>query len=216
MFLFIPGIISVMIIDTLTTHRKRKVFHFIVHAFLLGTLSYTVLSFMVWINNKIVLLRGDTPTWKTNFIESLLNGTELGRKINPIEILIASLLGTVIGILIVLSINRSWYYRFFNVLGITNKHGDGDVWEYILNSKEVEWVNIRDKDNGLIYQGAVRAFSEKDDKRELHLSDVIVYDDEKDEELYCMDYMYFNFNVNSNIFMDIYSSERSVDDEQKE
>jgi len=28
--------------------------------------------------------------------------------------------------------------------------------------------------------------------------------------------MYFNFNVNSNIFMDIYSSERSVDDEQKE
>lgn len=69
--------------------------------------------------------------------------------------------------------------RFLHAVGATRRYGDEDVWSYTLNSddKRVEYVHMRDLENGFIFAGWVNTFSESEECRELLLSDVIVYDE---------------------------------------
>jgi hypothetical protein len=68
--------------------------------------------------------------------------------------------------------------RFFQKIGATKKYGDEDIWDYMFNSSipDVEYVHVRDFENGYLYAGWVNAFSESEKLRELILLDVIVYD----------------------------------------
>lgn len=207
-----PGIIGALIIDVLTTYRKREAYQFIIHAFLLGLSSYGILSLIVFLNNKILEYKKQIPTWKVTFFDSLFS-TEA--RISLIEVFFSSLIAIVIAILLVKIINKKLIYTWANKLKISNKHGEDDVWEYLLGSDEVEWISIRDLDHNLVYQGMLRAFSDKDDKRELYLTDVIVYDNQDGDELYKMDHMYFYFDVNSNIVIELHKSKESENHEQQ-
>ena len=73
--------------------------------------------------------------------------------------------------------------KFLHKIGATRRYGDEDVWSHTLNSDEasVEFVHLRDIENGFIFTGWVNAYSETEDFRELLLSDVIVYDDQGTE-----------------------------------
>lgn len=73
--------------------------------------------------------------------------------------------------------------RFLHRLGASRRYGDEDVWSYTLNSDDarVEYVHLRDVDNGFIFAGWVNCYSENEDYRELLLSDVIIYRDDGDE-----------------------------------
>lgn len=82
-----------------------------------------------------------------------------------------------------LSVFWLWAVRFrllkklLHWLGATRRYGDEDVWSYTLNSDNavVEYVHLRDLENGFIFAGWVNTYSENEDYRELLLSDVIVY-----------------------------------------
>lgn len=73
--------------------------------------------------------------------------------------------------------------KFLHKIGATRRYGDEDVWSYTLNSDQanVEYVHVRDLDNGFIFAGWVNAYSETEDFRELLLAGVIVYDEEGTE-----------------------------------
>jgi hypothetical protein len=127
-------------------------------------------------------------------------------QINVMEVLFSTIVGVLLAVLLVVIINKKLLYRFANWLHISNKYGDEDVWEFLFSSDDVEWVNIRDLETNIVYQGAVSAFSQKDDKRELVLSQVKVFKDEESgelRELYDMAFVYFNFDVNSKIIIEI-------------
>jgi hypothetical protein len=50
------------------------------------------------------------------------------------------------------------------------------MWELTLNSPDMDsWVTVRHHDNGKVYQGWVRGYSDGGDERELLLADVTVY-----------------------------------------
>lgn len=85
----------------------------------------------------------------------------------------------------VLSVCWLWIVRFrllkkfLHKLDATRRYGDEDVWSYTFNSDiaSVEYVHLRDLENGFIFAGWVNVYSETEEFRELLLSDVIVYTD---------------------------------------
>ena len=70
--------------------------------------------------------------------------------------------------------------RFLHLIGATKRFGDQDVWTFVFNSGQphVEYVNLRNTENGYTYSGWVNSFSEREDFRELLLEDAIVLDAE--------------------------------------
>jgi hypothetical protein len=66
--------------------------------------------------------------------------------------------------------------RLCRLVGLTKRFSDPDVWSFLLNSNDTDnWVTIRHKDRGHIYQGYVRSFSGGDKDREMVLTLVQVY-----------------------------------------
>ena len=200
LFLFLPGILGATIVDILTSHRKRQPFHFILHSYLIGVASYGLLMLIVFISNKIALWQHSHLDWKVTFLKALLNDK---KQIHVNEVFYASFLGVIIAFIVVLFINKKWLYNAANRFNLSQKHGDSDVWEFVFNSSTSDWINIRDNDNNLIYQGKVTSYSEKDDKRELLLAQVKVFTADDTTELYEMPFIYFNFDIGSNIVIEL-------------
>lgn len=153
--------------------------------------------------NKIVVWNDKIPTWNVTFLKSLLNTKE---EIKVSEVFYASLIGVILAVILVLIINKKSLYKVANFFNISNKHGEDDVWDFLFSSNDVEWITIRDTETSLVYQGAVSSFSQKDDKRELLLAQVMVYKDNGDaglKELYEKDFIYLSFDVSANIVIEL-------------
>lgn len=175
-FLFIPGIISYMIIDKLTSHKEPKIFHILINSLILGFVGYSFYYLLIQLINYFR---------KTN-LECLFFRALSGKssEIDFGEIVIVTALSIPIGFLFTFLINYKVIFRIANFLKITKKFGDVDVWSYIMNSKNVEWVVVRDIDADLMYEGWVEAFSDSTEEDELFLSDVVVFKNSTGEELY--------------------------------
>ncbi len=187
LLIFFPGIIAALIVDNLTTHRERDFKQFLLHAFLLGLSSYFILYILLGVNNLIVTLKGLIPTWKVSFLTSLTNGKS---PINITEVIVASVISILLAFLISFAINHKLLHRLAAKFKISKKFGHLDVWEYVFDSPDVEWITIRDIENDLMYQGWVEAYSDTRDKNELLLRDVIVYRNSTSEELYSVGALY--------------------------
>jgi len=174
--LFIPGIISYIIIEKLISHREPKIFQTLANTLILGFVCYSFYYVLIQLINMFS---------KTNieclFFKALLyEHTE----INFGEIAIVAALSIPIGLLFAFLINYKILFRIANFLKVTKKFGDIDVWSYIMNSKNVEWIVVRDIENDLMYEGWVEAFSDSTETDELFLSDVIVFENSTGDELY--------------------------------
>ena len=170
--IFIPGLITFIIVDNLTVHKEIKLHRMLFNSLIFGFICYFTYYLMAII-----------PCFnlKFSFIEKLTdNSVTLDFK----EILIATGLSLPIGFFFSFLINYKVLHRFAHRLRISNKFGDIDVWSYIMNSKMPEWVVIRDVDNDLMYEGWIRAFSDGTEENELFLRDVKVYKNSTGEELY--------------------------------
>jgi len=164
LFLFLPGIIATIIIDSLTDHNERKSTDFFVYSFILGAVSYLLIGVLtIFIKNE---------TWKMNFLECIY---DVNQKISAIEVGIGCVSGIIIALLVSYCINNKLLHRFARKYGISRRFGEMDVWGYIFNSKDIEWVLLRDYDKDLMYEGWIGAFSSTVKEGELFLRDVIVY-----------------------------------------
>jgi hypothetical protein len=99
------------------------------------------------------------------------------------EIGVTSLVALVLSILWLYSTNYKLLTRFMQAIRATNRYGDEDVWDFILNadSPSVEYINLRDFDKEITYAGWVETFSEAEKVRELVLRDVKVFNFQGDE-----------------------------------
>lgn len=194
LLIFFPGIISAIIIDNLTIHRGRELKVFLLNAFILGLSSYFVLFTWIYVNNWIVKMRGLEPTWKVNFLDSLIDKTS---DIHIIEVLIATIVSVLLGLSISAAINYKLLHRFAKRIKITKKFGQLDVWSYTFDSPDIGWVIVRDLNQDLMYQGWVEAFSDTFEANELLLRDVMVYRNTTGEELYFMSGIYITRDLKS-------------------
>ena len=105
---------------------------------------------------------------------------------------------------------------FLKFLRLTDRYGNEDVWEYLLDTKiKGEWVDIRDLENKIMYSGRIHLFSETEKIRELYLLNVIVYDFEGNE-LYRVPQMYMS-RPSETVIMELRSviEAKGKDDEKK-
>jgi hypothetical protein len=111
---------------------------------------------------------------------ALLNPSAVEKSgIDPLPIAAASVVGLMLGVLITLNINFGLLIRFCRLVRVTRRFSDPDVWSLLLSSYDTDnWVTIRHKDRGHIYQGYVRSFSagEKDREMVLELVQVFSFD----------------------------------------
>lgn len=177
MLLFLPGIISFVIIDNLTIHNETKTYHRIVYSFILGFLSYlpwNIICEIIQLMYKIQM--------PTSFTNNLLNDIQV---INLYEISIATLFSIIIGIIFTKCINNNIIYRFANATGISRKSSNVDIWLNLLSEGGFTWIYIRDLEHGRVYRGRLYKTSDFTERDGIILEDVSVYNEaDTSNELY--------------------------------
>lgn len=187
LILFFPGVVCALLTDSLTVHRPRTTPMFIVNAFVLGIACYLLLYIVVAVVNVSCSLAGVPFQVNVLFFDALVGDD---KQLNWLEIFIATLLSIPLGFALSGILNKKWINRIAQQLGVTNRFGDLDVWDYMLNTPELVWVTVRDNKNDLAYMGWVRAFSDTVDNPELLLMDVDVYSNSTGEKLYRVEGLY--------------------------
>jgi hypothetical protein len=110
--------------------------------------------------------------------------SDVSKSIDFWEILKVSLLSIATGYLVTALINHKILNKIAKFLRVSKKFGDLDVWSFIMNSKNIEWVIIRDIEVNLMYEGWVELFSDSTEEDELLLRDVRVFENSSGRELY--------------------------------
>lgn len=190
---FVPGLIWSSIVDRLCTKvRQRSEFSVVVRAFGFGIAAYFV--YFVGYHAVFRLCYGAWPTLLDGITTAPATG-EL-RAIRPKDVLLASLIATVLAVLWATVSNRKLFMRFMQWLGVTRKFGDEGVWEFTFNmgTATVEYVNVRDFENRVAYAGFVKAFSEGGEFREVLLDRVRVSDLDSGTHLFEMPMVYLSRN----------------------
>ena len=179
--IFFPGILATFIVDKFTFHRERKAFTFFTHSFLLGLSSILFyFPFKRGIN--------------INDFHELLFSTDL---------IWISMIAIILSVSLIAVDRNKLLYKFANKIKLSNQTGELDTWAYYLNSDEIEWVTIRDKNKNLMYQGKIEAFSNGEkDPREIILKNAIVFQESDGEKLYEINALYLSFSINESIIID--------------
>lgn len=198
LFIFLallPGFISTLVISSNITHKRIETFYFFVYSAILGVFSYAFYEFAKKISITVInIVIKKKITYQGLTIWSLLNPDNGQWSIEKNEILIASLFGVLIGIIITAGINHKILNRVLRRIRVTSKYGDESLFYYFLNSKDIEWVYVRDEENSRIIQGIVQSFSESSECQELLLHNVSVYsNDKKAKLLYKVPSLYLSF-----------------------
>ncbi len=170
--LFIPGLISFVIFDALTSHPEKKLHRVLIESLLFGFLNY----FVYFLYTELPFI--DT---QFSFLDTL---TIENATLNFAEILKVSGLSILIALIFSRISNRKFLYRISRKLRITGKHGYVDLWSYLIDSDIPNWVIIRYIENDLMYEGWVGGFSDSTEIDELFIRDVKVYQNSTGSLLY--------------------------------
>jgi hypothetical protein len=170
--IFIPGILCYGVVSSLGSKRSRDNTTIFLQIFMYGVSSYMILAVCNYAWPALMARLGI----RLESIALLNPGSIEKSGVDPIPIAAASAAGVLQGILVAVNINSSLLMRLCRFIGLTKRFSDPDVWSFLLNSQDTDnWVTVRHKDRGHIYQGYVRSFSGGDRDRELILTLVQVY-----------------------------------------
>ena len=186
LLLFLPGIICAYIVDTFTIHKERTQFQFVINSYLLGMIAY----FTCWVVIEFCRYVGFNMD-RVMFLNALVSK---GQPISFGEIVWACITAILLAILFIWVDKHKWHFKIFKKFGITNKIGELDVWGYLMNAKETEWVTVRDIENNLMYDGSVVAFSDNNKEAEILLANVGIYENDSAHLLYEVDAQYLSLS----------------------
>ena len=167
-----------MIYSRIRANRGSTAWEAVIEVFLFAVFSYILAA----------LLTGSTGNahGSTN-IQAILEDSD---RIDWRELYIAIIVSGILAIALSYVFNYKLITKLGRLIRATRRFGDEDVWEYLHNSPDVEWVYLRDHQQGVTYYGRVAYFSDRFQDRELVLTEVIVYNNESGEQLYDLDGAY--------------------------
>lgn len=188
LFLFLPGIITRLMIERLTVPHDKNQLYFFLHAFTAGVLAYTEygLALAAW----SLAVQGEARV-DVHFLSNLVDSKQ------PLvynEVVSVCAIAIINGFVLSALINRSYLNRFARWLGATKRFGNFDVWGYVCNSPidSLKWVRVRDHRHDICYEGWVEAFSDTNSGCELFLREVRVFKNESGEPLYSIPGIYLS------------------------
>jgi len=184
--ILIPGAIATLIFGKLILHKEWNSFRFVLYSVLFGIFSYLTLQIII---NGINL-------FKYNYLPELTLWNSLNdpSSVPYREVIFASIISIVLAFMATMIENRKVINRVAGFLGISGKFGDENLYSMFLNSKDVEYVYLRDIKNQLTYHGWVKSFSENDNISEIRLCDVAIYNYSDSEFLYEVGEVYLSLN----------------------
>lgn len=183
--ILIPGAIATLIYGRMILHKEWSNFRFVLYSILFGVFSYlTIQTFIELIN----LCKADYLTDLT-----IWDNLASANKIPYSEVILASIISVILALLMSVIENKKIINRFGQIVKITNKYGEENLFSRFLNSPEIEYVYLRVPETKLTYHGWVKSFSETDNVSEIRLGDVAVYTYPESELLYEIDEIYLSF-----------------------
>jgi len=180
-----PGILSMLIIEKLITHKKISIDRFSIYTILLSLFIY-LFHYVLWliIYKSYIIFQWNVPiVSQPEFILfDFLKDQNLANVSSFIWILFVAI---IVSVIITYIVNNKIINRFGQYVNITTKYGDESVWEYFHNSQNTDWVVVRDMKNDLMYFGWISIFSDDgSDLDEIILQDVTVYKNSTGEVMY--------------------------------
>lgn len=200
--LFLPGIISFLIINILTNHKEFKFYFILIYSLLLGFFNYFIYYLIILLSNYVAKCF-NLNFFKTIIFFDFINGVL--KKVDFSEIIIVCIISIPVGFLFVYFINRNFLNRFACFLKLTKKYSEVDVWSHLMNSKIPNWVYIRDIKNNLVYYGWIQFFSDSTEQDELFLEDVKVFRYSDSKFLYKIPGLYL-YNSRKNMVIEFPST----------
>ncbi|MEP3229365.1 MAG: hypothetical protein ABJN84_01335 [Flavobacteriaceae bacterium] len=185
--ILIPGAIATLIFGKLILHKEWSSFRFVLYSILFGIISYLLLQLTINLINLCVCNDlSELTIWN-----NLNNASSIPYK----EVGFASIFSIVISFIASLIENRKVINRIAGFFGISAKYGDENLYSMFLNSKDVEFIYLRDIKNQLTYHGWVKSFSETENISEIRLCDVAVYNYSDSELLYEVEEVYLSCSL---------------------
>ncbi|MEO0573165.1 MAG: hypothetical protein AAF039_15765, partial [Bacteroidota bacterium] len=166
--LLVPGVIASLINEKLSLRpRAFSPFNFVLYSILFGLLAYVIFQIfsdlIYWIINCFREKPFDYYVVSALQFESL----ESSGKIDGIEIIIATIVASILSLIITAIGHHKLIYRFAEKFSISNKYGDENLFLRFSNSPDVEWIYVRCLEKGLTYLGALEFFAENGDINEI-------------------------------------------------
>ncbi len=180
LFLFAPGIISVITYRKLTTGKELTPFYFTIYAFIMGIAAY---SFFYLFATLQCIFAGTPVTVHFDLLSGIFKKDQ---GLDTLEIFITCIIGFILSFIIAAIHNRGLINKLGQKLKITRKEGFEDVWLILHNmlAQDPHWIVVRDAANNRAYMGAVYASSESYRDNELILKNVTVSENSTNKKLY--------------------------------
>ena len=154
----------------------------------LGLLSYLVLQ-------VVILFLEIRQLFYPNFHATLLSVwtsfVDSNQSIDPYEVIKACLTSIPIALFLTYLNEKKIFNRFAQWSKISTKYGDENLFFFLLNSRNVYWVNVHRISQDLTYQGLVDSFAAGKTTYELLLNDVKVYRHSDSAFLYELAHIYY-------------------------
>lgn len=177
LFLLIPGIIALGIIKSVGPKRPRSDFESGLQIFIYGVVCYAIAGFLEGLYLWQSSASAGKNAWEAIVGSSLTLATLSPEKgLGTEQIAFATGVAIVVGCFVAKIQSHSIPHQILRALDLTKRTNEVDIWELTLNSPDIDsWVTVRHHDNGKVYQGWVRGYSDGGDERELLLAEVTVY-----------------------------------------
>lgn len=172
--IFLPGIIWARLDAKFGSQTKPSQFELVLNVFVFGLVAYIVTYLLYLIPQVSTRADFNLTAFKIN--------DERAAEILSTTIVDDILVATIVSLVLAPAWLALTHYkivpRFLQHIKVTNRYGDEDVWNFVLNAadKQTQYVNVRDLKTGTTMSGYVAVFSESSSMRELLLHDVLVYD----------------------------------------
>lgn len=160
LFVFLPGIVGVLLINLLTSSKVYDAKVFFLYSYIISLISYSIIGLFM----------------KQGFIKFLASNGEF--KILPKEILLSTGVSIILSAIVVYVINKKLAFSGAMKMKLSNKFGSGDVWFDVFNDEKTNWITLRPPNSNQYFVGEVEHFSDDEKIRELFLHNVAIYDNE--------------------------------------
>lgn len=166
--LAIPGIITLYIYRSLKgKNANKKNWEDIFEIMIFSLINYSIFYLAVCANNYF-----HNKNDNIVFLNAILD--------EKIHIYWPEIIWTsAIGFINAFILSAADTFKIINKIGrlakVTKRYGDEDVWEFVHNLDEIDWVFVRDHRLDLVYYGFIQLYSDSEKEREILINDVDIY-----------------------------------------
>jgi hypothetical protein len=205
---FVPGIVARMVSLRMRATKNRGIWEDLLDILVFAFVSYALAAILLVCVDAVghspnvaqsatAISRQSLPASPTRgILPENFSAVIENKAINWTELLVALAFSLVVGPAAAALENYKIVNKVGRFLRLTKTYGDDDVWNWLHNSSDFDWVYVRDYRKMITYRGHIRAFSDSYKPREIVLSDVNLYSLADGKEIDSLPAVYLAFPNN--------------------